>query len=63
MLKNNILATNVIYISIAHKKNYVDRYLKQFDMILGRISELKNKNNLSKLIKGKERQSQLQRYN
>ena len=63
MLKNNILATNVIYISIAHKKNYVNRYLKQFDVILGRISKLKNKNNLSKLIKGKERQSQLQRYN
>ncbi len=45
MLKKNILASNVIYISIAHKKPHFDRYFYYLDMIFKIISlsEMKKK--------------------
>ena len=61
MLKENT-ASNVIYVSIAHKK-YVDKYLRKLEKIFKFISSLKNKNDISKFLKSKERQSELKRYN
>ena len=63
MLKEKILASNVIYVSIAHKKKYVDKYLRKLEKIFKFISSLKNKNDISKFLKSKERQSELKRYN
>ena len=59
MLKEKILASNVIYVSIAHKKKYVDKYLRKLEKIFKFISSLKNKNDISKFLKSKERQSEL----
>ena len=42
MLKNNILASNVIYLSYAHKQNHIKKYLKICDKIFMQISILKN---------------------
>ena len=63
MLKNNILASNVIYISISHKKKYVDIYLKNLEKIFRFLGSLKNKNLVSKYLLSKERYSQLRRFN
>ena len=62
MLKNNILASNVIYISISHKKicGYI---LKKFRKIFRFLGSLKNKNLVSKYLLSKERYSQLRRFN
>ena len=61
MLKKNILATNIIYISLAHSKTYRLFYLKQFDKIFKKIT--KNKHKLKKLIKGPLKQKSLNRIN
>ena len=61
MLKKKILATNCIYVSLAHKKKYVDLYLKELDKIFFKIS--KNKNDLKKIIKGPLKQKSLNRVN
>ncbi len=61
MLKKNILATNIIYISLAHSKKHIDFYLKQFDKIFKKIT--KNKHKLKKLIKGPLKQKSLNRIN
>ncbi len=61
MLKKNIIATNCIYVSIAHTKKYIDLYLKELDKIFFKIS--KNKHNLKKFIKGPLKQRSLKRVN
>ena len=44
MLENNILATNVIYLSIHHTKSKIDNYLSVLEKIFIKISEIeKNK--------------------
>lgn len=43
MLKNNILATNQIYVSIAHKKNYLENYKNKLDLIFKSISNFEKK--------------------
>ncbi len=63
MLKNNILASNVIYLSYAHKQNHIKKYLKICDKIFMQISILKNKKNLIKKLNGQARQSHLKRMN
>ena len=61
MLKKNIIATNCIYVSIAHTKKYIDLYLRELDKIFFKIS--KNKHNLKKFIKGPLKQRSLKRVN
>ena len=43
MLKHNILASNIIYLSTSHKRNHFKKYFKVLDKIFFNIS----KNNLS----------------
>jgi glutamate-1-semialdehyde 2,1-aminomutase len=43
MLKKNFLATQNIYVSIAHTKKKIDNYLKYIDYIFKKISHKKNK--------------------
>ena len=45
MLKNKILATNMIYITIFHEKYIIKKYLKVLDKIFFDISKKKYKNN------------------
>ena len=49
MLKNKILATNVIYITIFHTKKNIYKYIKTLDSILSDIS----KKNINKILKSK----------
>ena len=42
MLKKNYLASNVIYVSIAHTKKIIDLYLKDLDKVFQKISKIKN---------------------
>jgi len=39
MLKKNILAANSIYVSLAHKKKFLDRYLNELNNILKKIKK------------------------
>ena len=43
MLKKNYLASNVIYVSIAHTKKIIDLYLKDLDKVFQKISKIKNR--------------------
>ena len=49
MLKNKILATNMIYITIFHKKNMIKKYINILDNIFYDIS----KKNVKKKLKYK----------
>ena len=40
MLKKNILATNYMFVSVAHTKHKVDRYLKNLDLVFKKISQM-----------------------
>ena len=42
MLKKNILATNYMFISVAHTKAKVDRYLRHLDSAFKKISQMEN---------------------
>ena len=62
MLKKNILAGPIIYISIEHKKTYIEKYLKNLDKVLFQIK--KNKNNLLEKINIEDlNYSEIKRYN
>ena len=39
MLKKNILATNYIFVSVAHTKSKVDRYLKYLNLAFEKVSK------------------------
>ena len=49
MLKNKILATNMIYITIFHKKNIIKKYINILDKIFYDIS----KKDIKKILKSK----------
>ena len=42
MLKKNILATNYMFVSVAHTKSKVDRYLKHLNLAFEKISQMEN---------------------
>ena len=63
MLKNNILASNIIYLSYSHNKKHFTKYFKVLDKVFKLISEQKNKKDILKLLQGKVRQSHLKRMN
>ena len=54
MLKKNILATNTIYISIAHKSEYLNKYTKILDKIFLKIKYCEeNRLSINKILKSK----------
>ena len=63
MLRKKILASNIIYLSYSHKRKHLDKYLKNFQIILKKISKFKNKKDFKKNLLGKVRQSHLKRMN
>ena len=42
MLKNNFLAANVVYLSIAHTEKIIDDYIEVLDRMFERISDVEN---------------------
>ena len=62
MLKKNILASSTVYVSIAHKKNILNKYFKYLDLIFNNIA----KNNIKKIklsIKGEIAHTEINRLN
>lgn len=60
MLKNNILASNSIYVSIVHTDIVLKKYKKLFNKI---FHKLKNTQNIKKLLDGREAISLMNRLN
>jgi hypothetical protein len=50
MLKKNILTTNTIYVSTAHTNRLIEKYLKEFEIIIKKISKFKKREIRSKSI-------------
>ena len=62
MLKKNFLATNTVYVSIAHKQQVLKKYYKTLDQVFNKIS----KNNLKKIksnIMGEIAHTEINRLN
>jgi glutamate-1-semialdehyde 2,1-aminomutase len=62
MLKSNILASNIIYLSISHTDKILKKYFKKLDIIFKIISEL-SINKLKKKIDGRESYIPMNRVN
>lgn len=63
MLKRGFLASNVIYVSLAHTKDVADNYLKHAEEVFGQISQAISTNELSSLLEGEVCHSGFQRLN
>jgi glutamate-1-semialdehyde 2,1-aminomutase len=62
MLKKGYLASNIIYVSTAHKPIILKNYFKNFEIVVKKISELK-KNKLIALLENRECDTGLKRFN
>jgi len=63
MLKNKILATNQIYISIAHEKKHIENYKNKLDLIFKSISKFeKNNTPINNFLKSKISEVGFKRY-
>ncbi len=63
LLKNNILGSNVIYISTCHNKKILKKYFNILEKIFGEISNFEKNNNLHKIKKLKICHSGFKRLN
>ena len=50
MLKRGFLGSNVVYLSISHKKNIIDKYLNILDKIFKQIKECEEGKNIYDLL-------------
>ena len=63
MLKKNILATNTIYVSIAHDKKYIEKYFKNLQKIFLEIKEFENGKNVDLYLETSVAQNSFERMN
>ena len=63
MLKKNILASNVVYVSISHNRKMFKKYFTNLDKIFHRISKHKNSKKKFKLLEGEICHSTFKRLN
>ncbi|GLX83138.1 aminotransferase class III [Thalassotalea eurytherma] len=63
MLKRGFLASNVIYVSIAHQKEIADKYLENAAEVFQQIGKALSNNNLQNLLDGEVSHSGFQRLN
>jgi len=42
MLKKGYLASNIVYVSLAHKKKIIDNYINELEKVFSKISKMKN---------------------
>ncbi len=63
MLKRGFLASNIIYVSYAHTKEVVDKYLKEADEVFAMIALAKKKGGLENLLEGPVCHSGFKRLN
>ena len=62
MLKKNILASNTVYVSIAHKQNILNKYFKILHQIFNNLSKNDLKN-IKSNIKGEIAHTEINRLN
>ena len=63
MLKKGFLASNLIYLSIAHTDNILDEYLYNLEKIFQIISECENGKNIDKLLEYPVAQTEFKKLN
>ena len=64
MLKKNILASNLIYVSLVHTKEYLEKYFNELDRIFNTINKFEsNELNTTKLIQNIEAHQSFKRLN
>ena len=63
MLKKNFLATNMIYVSIAHNKKIIDHYLSHLDRIFSIISKCEKGDDIFKYLETKVSETDFARLN
>lgn len=63
MLKRGFLASNVIYVSIAHQKEIADKYLENAAEVFQQIGKALSNNDLQSLLDGEVSHSGFQRLN
>lgn len=63
MLKYGFLASNVIYVSIEHKKKIVDKYIYYLDKVFKKINSFEKSNNKKNILLGKISQTHFKRLN
>ena len=64
MLKKGYLASNIVYISIAHKSKFIDQYLEDLDGIFKKISDIEqNETSIDKYLETPEAHSGFTRLN
>ena len=52
MLKKGYLASNLVYLSVAHKIEYIEEYLYHLDTIFGEIREFENGKDVKEALDG-----------
>jgi hypothetical protein len=62
MLKKNILSGPIIYVSLAHRKNHIYKYLDNFEEILIRMKKL-SYNLINYIDKDDLNFTEIKRYN
>ncbi len=64
MLKKGYLASNIVYISIAHKSKFIDQYLEDLDGIFKKISDIEhNETSIDEYLETPEAHSGFTRLN
>ena len=62
MLKKNILASNIVYVSVAHKSKMLNKYYKHLDQVFNEISKIDLKK-IKSFIKGDIAHTEINRLN
>ena len=62
MLKKNILASNIVYVSVAHKSKMLNKYYKHLDQVFNEISKIELKK-IKSFIKGDIAHTEINRLN
>ena len=63
MLKRKYLASNLVYVSLVHSKEIIEKYIEILDPIFLTIKECENGKNISQLLDGPICQSGFKRLN
>ncbi len=64
MLKKGIMCGSLLYVSVAHKDNLIDNYLKQFEKVVSQMKKIENKKiDLKKKLLGPIKSESFKRLN
>ena len=63
MLKKNILATNMIFVSISHSDRILDKYFKELKKVFKRMKSFKINCNIKEKLDNEEAWNSFKRYN